>query len=820
MECSEENSKKCLKCDEGSNKLGLCISCLDGFQKVNYTIKNPQYIDCLQKENPILKNFYFSETGNEYKPCYKTCKKCLIGGDPDSHNCLECISGYMFRPGNNEKNNCVAYSDYYYISAYGQYKPLNVLQCPEEAKYLIKEKKMCIDDCRKDDTYKYLYNGRCVEECPSNTVLKEYICNVETDKCTFGQNELNLENNNLQVLDILVKTYLSEFNYTDKHISEHNNENFTIVIYKKASCIKELSLEVPYIDFQSCYEKVQRQYGISQDLIVSLVDRKWVSNSKTFYSFYHPISGEKLDAENICKDDSIIVEENLNSLLNENNSNYEFQKSLTNQGINIFDQNDPFYTDICYDFDNPIKRDIPLNDRIKDIFPEATLCDDGCTYKGIDLNDMVASCDCKFNDITNNALIKDNEILNDMVGEIFDLINSSNIQVFKCFKYMFNKFVTSIGGWMSLVAIIVHCIMIVLYFLKDNEKMTIHIQNLIKDYIEYLEQNNKKKSKKKNYPPKRNKNINNINHINKIDVSDLNKDNDVKSNDIQIHKKIEPEKNEIKVIEYGSSKGLPRLSRLYLDKKEETQYYLNSDKNNLNTNPNFFDEYLSTSPDEMEFDDALFYDQRKFKDLLADYLQERQMIAHTFIAQDDLKPRTMKIIVFILNIILYFVVNGFFFSESVISELYNLDEDEEHFFSYFPRSIERIIYSTIVSIVIGIITDFFFVEEIKLKGIFKREKDDKKILKEKTDHLIKNIKQRNFAFIITASVILLFSFFYLLCFNYVYQYTQIEWIKSSITIVIIMQLLSFLKCLLESGLRALSFKAKSEKMYKISKLID
>ena len=147
--------------------------------------------------------------------------------------------------------------------------------------------------------------------------------------------------------------------------------------------------------------------------------------------------------------------------------------------INIFDQNDPFYTDICYDFDNPIKRDIPLNDRIKDIFPEATLCDDGCTYKGIDLNDMVASCDCKFNDITNNALIKDNEILNDMVGEIFDLINSSNIQVFKCFKYMFNKFVTSIGGWMSLVAIIVHCIMIVLYFLKDNEKMTIHIQNLI-----------------------------------------------------------------------------------------------------------------------------------------------------------------------------------------------------------------------------------------------------------------------------------------------------------------------------------------------------
>ena len=152
--------------------------------------------------------------------------------------------------------------------------------------------------------------------------------------------------------------------------------------------------------------------------------------------------------------------------------------------------------------------------------------------------------------------------------------------------------------------------------------------------------------------------------------------------------------------------------------------------------------------------------------------------------------------------------------------LYEVNEDEENFFSYFPRSIERIIYCTLVSIVIGIITDFFFVQEIKFKGILIREKNDPKILKEKVVELINDIKTRNIAFITTVSIILLFSFFYLLCFNYVYPYTQIEWIKSSITIVIIMQLLSILKCLLESGLRALSFKIKNEKLYKISKMLD
>ena len=40
---------------------------------------------------------------------------------------------------------------------------------------------------------------------------------------------------------------------------------------------------------------------------------------------------------------------------------------------------------------------------------------------------MTASCNCKFNDITNNEGIKDNAVLDTMVGEIFDLINSSNI---------------------------------------------------------------------------------------------------------------------------------------------------------------------------------------------------------------------------------------------------------------------------------------------------------------------------------------------------------------------------------------------------------
>ena len=169
---------------------------------------------------------------------------------------------------------------------------------------------------------------------------------------------------------------------------------------------------------------------------------------------------------------------------------------------------------------------------------------------------------------------------------------------------------------------------------------------------------------------------------------------------------------------------------------------------------------------------------------------------------------------------LYFVINGLFFSEEVISELYNIDEDQENFFSFFPRSIERIIYCAIVSIVIGIITDFFFIDEKKIKGIFRRDRDNINELKKNMELLNKDLKKRYIAFIVVVSIILIISTFYLLCFNYVYPYSQIEWIKSSIAIVIIMQALSTLKCILETSLRFLSYKFKSEKLYKISLILD
>ena len=598
------------------------------------------------------------------------------------------------------------------------------------------------------------------------------------------------------------------------------------MIYKDANCIKELSLEMPNVDFQSCYTKVQQEYGITEDLVIVIVDKKDPSgNAKTYYSFYHPKSGLKLDAENICKNDSIIVVESLNSLLDKNNTYYETQTSLTSQGINIFDINNPFYNDICYDFDNPLKKDIPLNDRIKDIFPDAELCDDGCQYAGINLEDMTTTCDCKFNDIANNNIVKDNEILNSAFGEVLDLINSSNILVFKCFKYMFKHFSRSIGGWISLVLILVQITMVVLFYLIGFPNVKKYVLSLTHNYIAFL---TKLVKKKPLLPPK--KNITNANKRNfpkrnKKLVTSTNSETDLKNN-ARRKSKLNP----VELPIYAKDDIVVKFQDQKMEKEKEleivnTEADFSEKEFDLDIDPKkydkkFFKEYMETSLDDLEFDDAVALDKRTYCEHTKENLIEDQIIANTFIAEDPIKPRSIKIILLSLNFILYFVVNGLFFSEEVISELYEIDEDDENFFSFFPRSIERIIYCTLVSIVIGIIADFFFIDEKKIKGIYRREKDDIVVLKKNISELISDLKKRYLAFIIIVSVILIISFFYLLCFNYVYPYTQIEWIKSSIAIMIIMQILSILRCLLETSLRYLSYKFRSEKLYKISKFLD
>ena len=849
-----------MTCSEESNYYGLCLSCNEakGYKKINYTTVLTEFYDCILNTSSKINKFFYNATTQEYRPCYKSCKRCSKGGDEYANHCLECETGYMFRPGDNPYNNCVVYSDFYYITPYNQYKALDVLQCPEESKYLVRNgnKSYCIYDCTADNTYKYLYNGECLKECPSGTVNKNFVCKEIVDECNLGEIPMDDKTNITQeATEILVRTYISEFNYTNKHVSLHTNKNYQIIIYENRDCITELSLEMPKVDFKDCYDKVKTSYGIEEDLIISIISR---TNTQTYYSFFHPLSGRKLDAETICQNETIAVTQNLTAKLSENIEKFELQNYLSDQGINIFDMNDPFYTDLCYDFDNPSNKDIPLSERITSVYPDITLCDEGCQMDGIDLESMTALCNCKFNDIANSNIIKDNAILESVVGDVFDIINSSNILVMKCYNYIFTHFSNSVGGILSLVSIVGHIACSLIYILYGAKKIPTYVYNIYENFLSFIQKagfkgldnppkrsiknqglrdkliknkkmvrfNEEKKEKKRPRSPHDDNHSVSGNRKIKIDKPQL-IDYDAKSTYNDLIKYREMSTRGLNDRDEKNSKreknANAKTEKSFKKIEKEVHFNLISVKSK-NKNKNikksisdtfaalekdedyrrFFEEYLATSLDDLEFDDAIIKDNRTFCEYLADCLKEKQMIAFTFIASDPLKLRIIKIMLFILNVVLYFVVIGLFYSEEYISTLYNLNDDEENFFSYIPRSIDKYVYTTLVSIVIGYLMDCFFVEERKIKGIFKREKDDLVTLKNEITAFVKGVKTRYITFIIIVLVLLLLAFFYLLCFNYVYPKTQGEWIKSSITIFIIMQILSVLKCLFETSLRYLS----------------
>ena len=255
-------------------------------------------------------------------------------------------------------------------------------------------------------------------------------------------------------------------------------------------------------------------------------------------------------------------------------------------------------------------------------------------------------------------------------------------------------------------------------------------------------------------------------------------------------------------------------------------YIKNSFSNNINIIINSKDklkdnieEYMKTEIDEMDYDNAIKKDKRKFCEYFYNKLKVNQIIMNTFCTDEPLRPKPIKILLLILDITFFLFVNALFINENYISEVFNSNK-EEKYFTFIFRSYNRFLYTTLVGIIINYIIDCFFISEKKIKGIFKREKDNMVVMKYEISKVVKIIKKRNILFIISIFIISIFILYYIFCFNNIYPHMKMEWIKSSIIIIIIIQIIYILECLLETILRFISFKLKSERIYKISLLFS
>ena len=203
------------------------------------------------------------------------------------------------------------------------------------------------------------------------------------------------------------------------------------------------------------------------------------------------------------------------------------------------------------------------------------------------------------------------------------------------------------------------------------------------------------------------------------------------------------------------------------------------------------EDIIDESIDEMDYNTALAKDKRPLCTMFLEKIEDKMQIVNIFI-YNDIVPRGLRILLLILNIDIYFLINGLFYNEDYISKLYH-SKEKETIFSFIKRSSERIVYTSLVGVAIEFLIDCFFPEEASLRSILENTKNNIAAMNVDLGKFYKTTRNNYIIFISISYIITLFSLYYVICFNNVYPNTKFEWIKSSVVICIIMQLYDIIK---------------------------
>ena len=110
----------------------------------------------------------------------------------------------------------------------------------------------------------------------------------------------------------------------------------------------------------------------------------------------------------------------------------------------MFDINDPFFTDMCFSYQDEHGNDVILKNRKEDYFQNILVCIDGCEYLGLNTTDSYnykIICKCKISAlIINNSTDLYDYIQKENKTNIkYDNEGNSIFELIKCTDKIFNK---------------------------------------------------------------------------------------------------------------------------------------------------------------------------------------------------------------------------------------------------------------------------------------------------------------------------------------------------------------------------------------------
>ena len=229
--------------------------------------------------------------------------------------------------------------------------------------------------------------------------------------------------------------------------------------------------------------------------------------------------------------------------------------------------------------------------------------------------------------------------------------------------------------------------------------------------------------------------------------------------------------------------------------------------------------YNENEINEMDFEDAIIYDKRKFCNMFWYTLKQKQSIINTFCVKNSFKPFSIKLLLLIFIFSCYFVINGFFYNDEYVSNKLKSNEDKS-VDDYFNDSIQRIIYTSLIGGLISFVIGMVFDVERKIQNEINKNKDNKILLRGEIIKIYKCNIKIVIIFIILQFIIMAFFIIYAFCFCYVYPNNVSDWFISSLLVIGIIQLLSFINSFLIALIKYISIKCQSQLCFAINKYLD
>ena len=226
-----------------------------------------------------------------------------------------------------------------------------------------------LDKCNNNYFSNVIYSRNSIIillNCDGNSYLNKY--DIEKEYIDMINMKTNIPQSSISTKINKIITYIEIGKFY-----QIKGDNYNISI----SLVNEQKNET-YIDFLTCKDKLKMFYNY-KELILFLIeiniDDDKLLNNKINYALFNE-NKEQLNIS-ICEEEYILIHYKIknNSLLNLSKIFY-----FDNLGINVFNSDDPFFTDICFPYSEN-GADMILKDRLAYIYQNYSICEEGCTYQ-------------------------------------------------------------------------------------------------------------------------------------------------------------------------------------------------------------------------------------------------------------------------------------------------------------------------------------------------------------------------------------------------------------------------------------------------------